>query len=94
MKEFVEDRPEGDETHRGLGLYMEDIALLTDADKDTEEEFWDTILNPVGIDGGFTSGPEAVVKYTTGLASEILSAASFAFTTTLYVVLSTNPERS
>lgn len=38
MKEFVDDRPEGDETHRGLSLYMEDIALLTDADKDTEED--------------------------------------------------------
>ena len=38
MKEFVDDRPEGDETHRGLSLYMEDIALLTDADKETEED--------------------------------------------------------
>lgn len=38
MKEFVDDRPEGDETQRGLSLYMEDIALLTDADKDTEED--------------------------------------------------------
>jgi DNA helicase-2/ATP-dependent DNA helicase PcrA len=38
IKEFCEDKPEGDTTLRTLDLYMQDIALLTDVDNEKDDD--------------------------------------------------------
>jgi len=38
IKEFCEDKPEGDTSLRTLDLYMQDIALLTDIDNENEDD--------------------------------------------------------